>query len=98
MAAESSGTALQWAAFVGFALLAVVSLWAARARPAVRPWAMGILLWALNNIAFYVAYLIVLQSVVTPLVPQWSAVTRMHGIFLAAGALLIAAGKRAGHE
>ena len=95
MAAESSGTALQWATFVAFAMLAVVSVWAARARPAVRPWAMGILLWALNNCAFYTAYLIIGRAVLTPLLIEWSALTRMHGIFLAAGALLIAAGKRA---
>lgn len=90
----SNGTAMQWMTFAGFAALLAVSLWAGWRRPSVRPWALGVFMWAANNCGFYTVYLIIGDGVLTPFLIEWSALTRMHGIFLTAGALLIAAAKR----
>ena len=85
----NSITALQWVTFAGFIGLAFIGAWAIR-YPTVRPWALAALTWAVNNAGFYTMYLIVEQGVQTPLVFNWSIVTRLHGQILAAGALLIA--------
>ena len=84
-----TATTLQWVTFAGFIALAFIGAWATR-YPTVRPWAWAALTWAVNNAGFYTMYLIVEQGVQTPLVFNWSIVTRLHGQILAAGALLIA--------
>ncbi len=84
-----SGTVIQQATLVSYGLLVVASLLAARRRVA-RPWAAAGLSWALNGFLFYVAYLVVNNGVLDAWLVDWSAVTRLHGIFLAGGGLLAA--------
>ena len=94
-----TATTLQWVTFAGFIVLAFIGAWATR-YPSVRPWGLGGLSWALNNILFYTAYLIIGDGVLTPFLINWSAVTRLHGIFLAAGGLVVAvlARRGVGHD
>ena len=95
----NSITALQWVTFGGFIVLAFIGAWATR-YPTVRPWALAALTWAINNIGFYAAYLIIGDGTLTPFLIGWSAVTRLHGQILAAGALLVAvlARRGVGHD
>lgn len=90
------GTPLQEWTMVAYGLLAVVSVMAMKRR-VMRPWAAAGLSWALNGFLFYAVYLIVFDGVLNELLISWSAITRLHGILLAAGGLLVATrGGRAG--
>jgi len=84
-----SGTAVQWVTFAGVIGLAFIGAWA-----------LAALTWAVNNIGFYAAYLIIGDGTLTPFLIGWSAVTRLHGQILAAGALLVAvlARRGVGHD
>lgn len=84
-----SGTPIQQATFLSYGLLALVSFLAMRRR-VLRPWAAAGLSWALNGFLFYVAYLVFNNGVLDAWLVDWSAVTRLHGIFLAGGGLLAA--------
>ena len=84
-----NGAALQWVTMAAYVALAVTGAWATHRFP-MRPWGRAALVWSLNCIAFYVAYLFIHDGALTSFLIAWSAVMRLHGVLLAGAALLVA--------
>lgn len=80
---------MQGTAVVSIVALMLICLWAARAWPPARPWAIAILLWAANSTAFYIWYLILRGGVIDETVVFWSGLIRAQGYILAGGGLII---------
>lgn len=85
-----NGTQLQYVTLTAYVLLAIVNVTAMRRR-AVWPWAAAGLSWAMNSTLFYLSYLVLNDGVLNEWLISWSAITRLHGILLAVGGLLVAA-------
>jgi len=83
-------TPTQGITLAGFMALMGVCLWAGWVSRPARPYALAILLWAMNGTVLYVWYLFFNGAVIDDRTIAWSAMTRLHGILLAAGGLIIA--------
>lgn len=86
-------TPFQESVIWGFVALAAVCVWAARSSHRVNPWAVVILLWVINNLAFYLVYKYIHHGVLNEMLINWSVFTRWHSIILAGGSLIIAVRK-----
>jgi len=87
---------LQVVNMFGFAALLTVCVWTCRARPALRPWAGALAMWALNGLAFYL-WIWLGGAHEVRIIQAWSAMATLHVIMLVTGGLLITV-KKTAHE
>ena len=91
-------TPLQLITFAAYILLATACLWACRAQPVLRPWALAMLMWAINAVAFYSAYAILGGRMASNIIVFWSALIRLQAAVVALGSLVITVVKMGRHE
>ena len=85
----TTATALQWLNLALFLLLGGTAAALFRA-PSIRPWATAIILWAANNVVFYLVVLFAKGLFTSGALNEWSAVTKLHAVTTAWAMLVIA--------
>ena len=91
-------TPLQLITFAAYILLATACLWACRAQPVLRPWALAMFLWAINVVAFYATYIVLGSRMSPTVIIFWRAFTGLQAAVVALGSLIITVVKMGRHE
>lgn len=90
-----SGTVLQWLTMAAFGALLLVCIYVGR-NEQDRALAVALGLWVGNGVLFYIGLLVLNESISTPILVAWSALTRLQGILLGIVALVVLARRERG--